>query len=91
MDSRNSLCTVYTEADMRICMCCKGFLIKCDPGLIVSKWKSTIFDSNSYCQSCTDKISLFQQRTGKTSYIFETDILNPKNPLQKSTRSSRCY
>lgn len=88
----DSLYIIYTEADKRTCACCKGFLVKGDPGLIVSKWRSTIFDSNPYCQSCTNKIALFQRKTGKESYIFETDILNPVyDPLQKCTRSSKYY
>ena len=86
------LYTVYTEEDKRLCTCCKQFLVNGDPGLIVSKWRSTIFDSNPYCQSCIDKIKLFQRRTGRRSYIFETDILNPTfDPLQKCTRSSKYY
>lgn len=86
------LYNVYTEADKRLCTCCRGFLVKDDPGLIFRKWRSTIFDSNPYCQSCTDKIRLFQKRTGCKSYNFETDILNPSfDPSQKCTRSSRYY
>jgi len=86
------LYTIYTEADKRICACCKGFLVKGDPGLKVRKFRSTIFDSNPYCQLCKDKIRLFQRRTGKNSYIFETDILNPSpNPAQKCTKSGRYY
>ena len=83
---------VYTEADKRLCTCCRNYLVKGDPGLNFRKWKSSCFDNNPYCQSCKDKIKLFQRRTGSRSYIFETDILNPVvNPSQKCTRSSRYY